>query len=835
MINNFSYVYGAAGSGKSHKITAGILASLKKGKRVFLVVPEQEVMIAERRVADAADSGSSRVSCEELNVVSFRRLANLLFRAYGGLSYFSPTDGAKSVIMWQVTEELSPQLRAYGGVHDRSFSEMMLSACNELKRSGVFPHSLELAYNKLSIDDPLRDKLHDLALIASGYSAMLSGNYTDTADDVTRLGELLAKHSFFNGCDVYLDSFNGFTGAELTVLYHVIRQADSLTVALCMPEPLPPVGFETVKNTLASLMQLCADAKIPKNCIYRFKTERSEEYYPPALIKLERAARYITSPAEDISPLTEEELFCGNFRPSVSIIRPTDDFSEAEYAATVILSLVERGARYRDIAVVGRGIDRLNGILDPVFAKFGIPFFMSVRRPIASAPIFRVILHALEVLDGGWKAEDIMSYLKTETVGADIDDICDLERYITMWELSGRAWTSDSEWSMNPDGYTDTLSLEGAEFLERINRLRVSVRDPLMRLSDAFSEAQRGKVNLRNGCSAVYEFLQSTGIAAHYGAEGSDEEVTAYNTLMDMLDMLVHVGGDIPVNPRVLKGILTMAAEKTDYGSIPETADTVTVGDAALLRAGSVKHVIMLGCIDGIFPRAVSDDSFFSDTEKERLSEYGINTSPGTDIMYDDELFYFYRAASSPSVTLSVSCPVQDASGNEYQPSVGFNAIKRLLIPDDKTEPPRYPEDLNLEDRAFSMANATELARVYAGTAEGNALREALSELGENGPESEIKWISQPNARVSRSTAEALFGGDIALTQYRLESFSLCPFKYYSKYVLDLGTKRKQTSLQQTWVTSYTACLRGLYRSFSTKTVLRKTPPTQTWMRCSAR
>ncbi|MBQ9115738.1 MAG: hypothetical protein IJY04_01820 [Clostridia bacterium] len=126
MIKSFNYICGPSGSGKSHETISMILRSLRSGKRAFLIVPEQEVMVAERRVAEAAAHAVPPVSCEELNVLSFRRLANLLFRAYGGISYFSPTDGAKSVIMWQVTEELNPILRAYGGKHDRSLSELML-------------------------------------------------------------------------------------------------------------------------------------------------------------------------------------------------------------------------------------------------------------------------------------------------------------------------------------------------------------------------------------------------------------------------------------------------------------------------------------------------------------------------------------------------------------------------------------------------------------------------------------------------------------------------------------------------------------------------------------
>ena len=50
MIKSFNYICGPSGSGKSHETISMILRSLRSGKRAFLIVPEQEVMVAERRL-----------------------------------------------------------------------------------------------------------------------------------------------------------------------------------------------------------------------------------------------------------------------------------------------------------------------------------------------------------------------------------------------------------------------------------------------------------------------------------------------------------------------------------------------------------------------------------------------------------------------------------------------------------------------------------------------------------------------------------------------------------------------------------------------------------------
>ncbi len=789
----FSYVFGPAGSGKSFEMTARILASLRDGKRVFLIAPEQEVMLAEGRIAEAADAAEPRVSCEELNVVSFKRLADLVFRRYAGIRYVSPTDGARLVVMWQVTEELAPAFRAYTEQRDISFSEFMLSACDELRRSAVTPSQLEAAERELGDDEQaLKDKLHDLSLIYSGYQAMMQGSYTDPADDITRLYALLCENRFFKGSDVYLDSFNGFTSAELKVLSRILRQADNVTVALCLPTPTPRSGFETVLQTVSSLKGLCNEAGIGSEKIRELYLERSESYYPEALIKLERLMRTPTVRTVGAAPFSDAVLDGGR-RVSLSCpiqpVSPSDMFTEAEYTATRILELIRNGARFRDIAVVTRGVERLRGVLEPTFVRFGIPYFTSVRRQLSVTPLFKAVLGALTVIDGGWHTADVMAYLKTGELGFDISEISLLERYTTQWDISGKAWTADLEWTMNPDGYTDRMTLDGAQTLDTLNALREAVRAPVAELGEALSRSPAKSVSLQDGCRAVYAFLERSGITERYSVTDDAEAVTLYNTFIDMLDMLVTVGGDIPVNARTLGGILSMAAKKTDFGAIPETADCVTVGDAALLRAGSVRHVIMLDCIDGVFPRSVDDDSFFSDTEKKKLAGVGIRTSPGTDVMADDEQFYFYRAISAASETVSVVCPRNDGGGAACHPSPAFGGVLSLF---GIKAAPRYPEDFPLSFRAASTVNVSELLRSVPACAEREALEIAASETLKKSGFYGASRISDPDAYIEKETVDRLFrGGDIKLTQYRLESFSRCRFSYYARYVLKMNADKR--------------------------------------------
>lgn len=47
-------------------------------------------------------------------------------------------------------------------------------------------------------------------------------------------------------------------------------------------------------------------------------------------------------------------------------------------------------------------------------------------------------------------------------------------------------------------------------------------------------------------------------------------------------------------------------------GAIPASADAVTVGSAELMRVSGIKHMIMIGVNDGVFPAAPPTDALLT-------------------------------------------------------------------------------------------------------------------------------------------------------------------------------------------------------------------------------
>jgi len=252
------FILGPSGCGKTTLIMQRILSDLKNGKHVILLVPEQSAVLVESRLS--AEAQKQNVPQIRLEVLNFKRLCNRVFREYGGISYRSLTNGGKTLLLWESLFASAPYLRHYASeVEDAErFIPALLSAFEECKAYGVSPSDLESAARNCSEDYPkLASKLWDLSVLFAEYNRLIGGGDSDPSNDLTRLDEILARHSFFNGVSLYLDGFLGFTPQECHVLSRAMKQADRITVSFCIDTDGESMAFENAERELNGLIRLC--------------------------------------------------------------------------------------------------------------------------------------------------------------------------------------------------------------------------------------------------------------------------------------------------------------------------------------------------------------------------------------------------------------------------------------------------------------------------------------------------------------------------------------------------------------------------------------------------
>ena len=483
----------------------------------------------------------------------------------------------------------------------------------------------------------------------------------------------------------------------------------------------------------------------------------------------------------DVDRIDAEELL---EKATISVIECKDVFEETEACAIEITKNIRSGGRYYENLVVVRDTSKYLGVIDAVFERHSIPYFISQHSDLSQNPAIKLILSALGIISTNWRHGDVITYIKTGLTGIDENECDILEDYAATWQISGSRWYDGHEWEMNPDGYSDTFTKRGEFILSVVNDAKIRLCEPLVKLGEKFS----GYITVRDASIAIFDYITDVNLK-EYLSTSIENGVQIWNLILDVIDGLVNVSGDELVTADTYKDLLTVMFDESDIGRIPTSIDQVNIASAMTVRAKRCKNVYLLGVCDGEFPMSVADDGVFNDTEKVALEGVGIFLSSKTDTQASDELFYFSRALCSPSHSATLIYHTSDISGRSSKPSVAIERVRTLFpaIAVKKFDNTDLLQKIYTPEASFEFC-ASEKETVY-----GKALTDIYKSMPEyrERVDSLSRPFADPKNTISPENANILFGGDISLTQTRLESLANCEFSYYCKYILKLQEQKK--------------------------------------------
>ncbi len=777
MIN---FIYGISGTGKTTRIAEMIRADIENNIRCFIIVPEQQSVETERQMLSLLPFGDQT----DIEVLNFSRLANRVFRTYGGLSYNYIDDSVRSMLMWKAISSVAPGLCEYKGksLKDPAFIELMLSSVNEFKRNCILPEQLDTVINSVDKSSSLKNKLQDVATIYACYDDIVGNTYDDSSDDLTKLAKLLGEHNFFKGSNVYIDSFSSFTAQEYKIIEKIISDAENFTISLACDAPFSRrIQFESIVNTSKKLKHLAQGKKI--NDIFLNTVHRIRSY------EIKRLAENLWTPKSSVPALPDS--YTGE---SVKIISCLNKYSEAEAAVNFIKRTVMSGARYSDIAIIARDISDYNGILESALEKCQIPFYLSKKNSIGSMPLARALLCVLKIKNNKWRRSDVITFLKAGFCPLSDKEIDMFAEYCDVWNINGSKFTQ-KPWNMNPDGLSSEISERGKEILEAANHVKSTI---LPLLKDFFKKLDSAE-NVTEMCRAIYTFMidlkvketLSEAAKAELAAgnkRDADETVRTFNITVDILSKLSDTLGDEKLSCDELLSALKILFEKTDIGTIPTTIDEITIGSANIMRVGNIKHLIIIGANDGVFPRPVQNSGIFTSSEKDILRGLNVTLSKDSELEFSEELLYFYRAICCASESILLTYASNSEDGGERKKSHVLDLITELL-PHVKII--NY-ENLEIYDKLWNEELALDYIRSLQSTPEGYALEEYMLKAKEFGriTASAKVPVYDADASVSPSFLQKASKGVISVSQNKLETLDSCTFKYYCRYFLNLRNQK---------------------------------------------
>lgn len=741
-----------------------------KEEKTLVMVPEQQVLEAERLVCELNCSRKMEVS-------SFRRLANSIFRRFGGLRYHYIQKGAKYVVMWRALASVAPSLLEYKNVSsdDLSMLRLLVATVEELKLYGIHPEQLDKAAEDAD-DEKLKNKLSDISLLYSAYHTILHEKHDDASDDVWRAAEIAEGKGFFQNMHVILASFDGFTYEETALLRVIFSESSSLLATLAYDKNDRRNIFLRLKETDRLLRKLASDASVSVEDM---------------TLDVEEAVREIDYFAEQI---WQKEAIVASFSETapeeggIRFVKCPGVYEEAHMIACDIMRRVMDGARFRDFAIITRNPDRYVGILDAALDGVGIPYFLSSRKDVTSLPLVRMLFAAFDIVNYHFRLEDMVSYMRCGLSGLTLEECDAIEEYASLWKISGKRWYDGYGWQMNPNGFSLTFTDEAAERLACLNQLREKLVTPLIAFFEAFSV----KATVRSVSEALVNFLFALQIpellskhaemtSSYFGKNIDREEYALlYDSLLSSLDQLVEVAGDLSVTSREYSRLLSALLMEADIGRLPARFDEVTVGSAELLRKSDIDHVYVMGLCQGEFPAADFEAGCFDNDEKEVLAAAGLAFSPDAERRIADEKLFFYRSVTSARKSVTLSFSYRSAEGKEKFPSSCFQDTLALLDGRVAEEYDQLPKESLLYGKSDIFSYAI---RHYYGLEDEEFL--SIPEFSTLEP-----LTAEAEEQLSDEALRLLFGKKIPLSQSKMDKFVLCPFSYHCTYSLTLSSEK---------------------------------------------
>lgn len=631
----------------------------RKGNRILLV-PELISHDMERRLCTVAGDTSSRYA----EVTTFSRLTRRICEWVGCGMQDCMDNGGRLVAMAAAARQLHSKLKAYASYETKpEFLSGLIDAVDEFKRCCI--SSKDLIAVSTHTEGAFAQKLEELSLILEAYDAMCHLGKCDPRDQLSWGLEQLQSCDFTENHVFYIDGFPDFTVQNLSVIEYLIANSANVTISMNCDKPgSTNLAFSKAGNTTQCLIRIAEQAGVHVEVCK-------------------------VTPKPNIFIPVREKLFHGKVMPvqecfqRLKTAQAESIYDECVMAVEQVIDLVHKGARYKDISVVCADLPTYRNALTMQFQRCSIPVYIAGTDDILDKSVIATVLTALEAALGGFDSRDVLRYLKSALSPLSLPDCDKLENYIILWAISGKKWLCD--WSMHPEGLQDILTQENESDLHNLNKIRRLALDPLYHLYQSFVSAK----NLSQQVQAMYRFLvdiqmqnrlSKLAIELDYAGDNRSAQIMEqlWNILLSALEQMESALGQTHWDNESFIRLFKLLLSQYDVGTIPPVLDSVIIGSVSAMRCQEVKHLIVIGAVEGSFPGYGITSGVLSDHERSALRQMGIPLTGGAAEGLEIEFSEIYSVFCAASESIHVSClnnqssfifrRLSEMSGGDYEP-----------------------------------------------------------------------------------------------------------------------------------------------------------------------
>lgn len=742
-----------------------------QGENLVILVPDQFSSYYEHLlVENSYESGSFRAE-----VLTFKRLA---YRVFGN----SPKarekyidNSGKSMIMYSVIAEIEDELRTFSkSVAYPAFATEAVKTVRELKRYGIKPEQLKDCEEE-KISGLLATKLQELSRLFEIYEEKLKkGGYSDADDDLYILAEQIRKSPEIVNSKYWIDGFDGFTPAELTVINALIEKTQAVTSIFCCDSlslNSKTDIFTPVIKTAQDIIKIGEQLGILTDELNIIKENSFISELPGELEYLAEA--YFNYEASKYTKSSE----------AITIYKANTIYEEVERCAVEIEEKVRKGEmRYGEISVVSGLYEEYRDYIDVVFSKYNIPVFLDEKREIAKHPVVSYLLALLDIYVEKFSYEAVFSFLKSPYCNLEPDEVFELENYILQWDIKGVGMWTENDWEFIRHNKNQEKKLE------KVNKSRKKITDMLMPLFQKF------KYGLTAGefILEIYRFFEENGIYEKISMDAerakeekrleyADELTQSWNILMDIFDQLNTISGNKKQTVETFKTYLEVALSQKKIGIIPPRTDMVFAGGVNKAAGNNISMLMVLGTNDPGFPVNQVSEGLLTDKDRNEAATIGVKLAEDTRTRIINSRIDVFNLLNLSKKYLYISYSKSAQDGSTRRRS-GF--IDRILsLFENKNEQSlgdKLPEDYIL----------TPISGMTLSSAQINSNSNLYKWYLNNGYP--IDFLpKQDTAKDLPFTVitQKLYGDVIESSPTAIERYVECPYKYFVQYSLEASQR----------------------------------------------
>lgn len=727
---------GPPGCGKTHTVTHWYARAVKQDgfDAAMLLLPSTNVV---RQVSGRMLAGGCLPGLLDARIYAFPDLADALLHANHA---YAPeiSDLQRELLVARILEDMDEEGRLEalrGSAETPGLTRALISFIDELKRAAVRTDEFADTLQQIGLNRPLDTELSE---IYSRYQQTLqqrevydaAGKFWEARDCLAR-GETAPFESVRL---VLVDGFSDFTTSQLQVLQHLAEIAETSVVTL------PLEGCESVRDE--TMRWDPSEDGLETEGIRATESsdstpepgghERREEANRQATRTFQRLmdvfddCRVLEMPC--LSEPGDELAFVQRHAFDYSAPNPPQEgscvtFIEAEtprdemkWIARRIKDLLINGTGPSDICVAFRSPSGYRDLIAQVFEEQGIPVHFGATDTVASQPLVQLVMSLLNIVGGDFRLQDVANFLRSEL--ADVTDIADdapdadlvytiaceagIVRGWSQWEdglaLYGRLLQAhrdelrqgrdvsdidDDMWSLRDVEETDRRLQQVEQVQTFMTALRQMLADlPLVGSFTDYIENLNALLQMV-GLTTERLYEETCAVEPELGAENLRAFDSFCEALRQLYDSAQMTGAQRTMERAEFIEYLDRLARAREFRPDTTATGRVRVMDLHDLRQLRIAHLFLPDFTQGTFPLEHTEDTFYTDHQRERLAEKGNISIRTRATRASDEASLFCEAIAGATERLYISFSASSSDGRPQLPSIFYEEAERVLQRDD--------------------------------------------------------------------------------------------------------------------------------------------------------